>query len=264
MNMIGLDWGFHVQDIVYDSDTVYGPRVQSILQLVYVFSGYADISVDSDTPYRLEAGEMTLLVPDRTETFRFAAGTHHGWCEARAPEYPPSLVRHIIAGPRKLEITGDMRTIERIARETYAAPTETALECRANLVEALFWMYFAEAGTVVGNEPLHHPALARAEAYLHEHLQSSISLEQVARAAGVTPAHLIRLYRDRLGETPMRRLMNIRLDLAATMMKATGLTAAEVADRCGFASAQHFSNAFRRRFQAPPRQYRMAAWTSGG
>lgn len=261
MNIIDENWEFEGKDIVYKTETPYGPRIQGTLQLVYVFRGYVDIFIDNQEPYRLSANEMTLLVPGRREFFRFADGTHHGWVNATLGIYPEQLLRKISSAPKTLPFTEDLAHIDKLARDTYQRGSAASDECRSKLMASLYCMYFEAAGiTLGGQEPVFHPALQKAEAFMRRQLIAPITLEDIARKARITPTHLIRLYKEQFNQTPIRRLWELRLELAANLMKETGLTAAEVAERCGFSNPQHFSKAFHKHFGQTPRQMRLAAW----
>jgi AraC-like DNA-binding protein len=261
MNIWHDNWGFSCSEIVYKKGTIYGPRRQTALQLVYVLDGRADIRIDRAAPYRLRPNEATLLLPGHTETFQFAAGTRHSWCYAHCDHYPDPLLKQVAAAPKVIAFDPKMRQVEQLAREAYPQGADASGRCREQLVAVVFFMYLAAAGVELEKEPTpQHPAVAKADAYMKANRETNLSLDALADEAGLTPAHLIRLYKLHFGQTPMRRLMTLRLDLAASLLRETGLTAAEVADHAGFSNPQHFSKAFRRHFGKTPRQLRMEAW----
>jgi transcriptional regulator GlxA family with amidase domain len=83
-----------------------------------------------------------------------------------------------------------------------------------------------------------------------------LSLDWMARTAGVSRAHLARLFREHLGATPVEALRVMRLDRAAGLLARTNLEVQAVAERCGFANAFHFSRLFHRQYQHSPRAFR--------
>jgi AraC-like DNA-binding protein len=100
----------------------------------------------------------------------------------------------------------------------------------------------------------------RARRWLEEHFAEADALAGAARAAGITPQHLIRLFRRHYDTTPGRYLWRMRVERGASLLTASGLTVSEIADRCGFQNPFHFSRLLRRLQGVSPRQLRQRAW----
>jgi AraC-like DNA-binding protein len=100
------------------------------------------------------------------------------------------------------------------------------------------------------------PALLseRVDAHIREHYHERLTLEGIARAMGVSRSTLTHRYHGETGATPMARLTECRLNVAAGMI-LRGEPLKAIASHTGFYDEFHFSNAFRRRFGVPPRQY---------
>jgi len=102
-----------------------------------------------------------------------------------------------------------------------------------------------------GRDDLHTAHLKAVHTYLDVHYRdSALSAQRVAAAVGVSTRHLSRLLSEE-GTTLPESVLTRRLDAARALLKkpeATSMTIAEVAHRCGFGSAAHFSNAFTTRF----------------
>jgi AraC-like DNA-binding protein len=102
--------------------------------------------------------------------------------------------------------------------------------------------------------PRHARAIADARAYLDERYAEPVDLALLSRRAHVSPYHFHRLFREQVGVPPHRYLVERRLDRAAELLRA-GMTASEAAGAVGYASAGHFSTAFRRRFGVSPSKF---------
>lgn len=88
--------------------------------------------------------------------------------------------------------------------------------------------------------------------YLRNHFRSAINLKTVAARCGISREHFIREFGARHGEPPGALLRRLRLEYARAMLAATRLGVAEVAQACGFASANTFARAYRARYGAGP------------
>lgn len=93
--------------------------------------------------------------------------------------------------------------------------------------------------------------LAAIAAYVDRHLSDTqLTAARVAAAVGVSSRHLSRVLRD-TGQSFPRLLMNRRLEAAYALLRCADgehLPVADIARRCGFASAAHFSHSFAVRF----------------
>jgi AraC-like DNA-binding protein len=78
----------------------------------------------------------------------------------------------------------------------------------------------------------------------------------LARAAGLSRAAFARRFADRVGEPPMTWLTDLRLSLAADLLRGTDLTLATIADRVGYASPFALSAAFVRERGVRPKALR--------
>lgn len=75
----------------------------------------------------------------------------------------------------------------------------------------------------------------RAERFVRRNLQRSLSVEEIARAAHVSPRTLARRTRDCVGLSPLALLQRMRVERAAHLLGTTALAFDEVARRVGYA-----------------------------
>lgn len=85
------------------------------------------------------------------------------------------------------------------------------------------------------------------------------NLDQIARAAGLSKFHLVRLFRAAFGTTPMKYAEGLRLDRAAGRLRGSGVLIEEIGFLAGYESLGAFGRAFRRRFGVAPGAYRQAS-----
>ncbi len=91
---------------------------------------------------------------------------------------------------------------------------------------------------------------------MEQSLENPVGREELARTAGVSLRQLERLFRLHLGRSLGEHYLGLRLDRARDLLRQTTLSVLEIALACGFASASHFSRAYRQRFGHAPRTER--------
>ncbi|MFB5189026.1 AraC family transcriptional regulator [Alicyclobacillus fastidiosus] len=100
-----------------------------------------------------------------------------------------------------------------------------------------------------------HPIVQQMIAYLKEHLQSRVILQEVAGHMGYHPHYLIDLFRAKTGITPIQYLQNIRLEKAMEFLSMTNVPIADVAERVGL-TPHYFSRLFHDKIGISPSDYR--------
>jgi AraC family transcriptional regulator len=85
----------------------------------------------------------------------------------------------------------------------------------------------------------------------------AITIEDMARAAGMSAAHFSRLFKAALGDSPYQFVMEYRVEQARKML-AGDRPLIDVALACGFADQPHFTRIFKRLTGRTPREYRAA------
>ena len=91
--------------------------------------------------------------------------------------------------------------------------------------------------------------------YFEDHYAEKISLDRIADNMYLSPFYISRIFKSEVGDTPIRHLINIRLEKAMVLLKS-GFSGSiqEVAARVGYEDAYHFSKLFKKRYGYPPSQ----------
>lgn len=103
---------------------------------------------------------------------------------------------------------------------------------------------------------LPHP-VGRARDWLHHHFNESITLDQLAEVAQLSPYHLLRVFRRAIGLPPHTYQIRLRIERARRMLQ-TGVPPTLVAPAVGFADQSHFTRHFRRVLGITPGAYQTA------
>ncbi|UUZ89605.1 AraC family transcriptional regulator [Paenibacillus sp. P25] len=92
--------------------------------------------------------------------------------------------------------------------------------------------------------------------FLQDHLQRSLSMEELASHVGYSPKRLNRLFQKALGTTPMQYLQRIRLSTAARLLEEhPSMTVRQAAAHIGMEPV-YFTRLFRRAYGVVPSEYK--------
>jgi AraC-like DNA-binding protein len=83
-----------------------------------------------------------------------------------------------------------------------------------------------------------------------------LGVGDLARAAGLSPAHFSREFRRTFGESPHAYLLTRRLERAAAMLRTTDRSVADICVSVGLQSVGSFTTSFTRTYGMSPTAYR--------
>jgi len=111
-------------------------------------------------------------------------------------------------------------------------------------------------------EPGRTPALEnwrlqRTVTFIDDHLDQSISLQQLAHAVGLSPTYFAARFRAAVGASPRLFVMRRRIERAKVLLASTQMSMIDVALNVGFRTQSHFTTVFGRQEGATPHQWRM-------
>src|ERR671937_258317 len=85
-----------------------------------------------------------------------------------------------------------------------------------------------------------------------------LTVDDLARAAGLSRAHFSREFRNAFGESPHAYLLTRRLERAAALLRTTDRSVADICFSVGLQSVGSFTTSFTRMYGEPPTAYRAA------
>ena len=139
-----------------------------------------------------------------------------------------------------------------LARELPARDTAAPLALEAGALELLAIVARIE-GHARGVEPAW---LRRAREMIEDRFREPLRLTDVAREAGVHPAHLSRVFRQRHRESIAARVRRLRTEWAAERLVDSDDPISAIALAAGFADQSHLTRALRVRTGMTPARYR--------
>ena len=92
--------------------------------------------------------------------------------------------------------------------------------------------------------------------YILRHMEEDVTLDDVAEYCHFSKYYFSRLFKETVGSTPQEFLIRLRLSNAAELMRTTADTIGDIALHCGYPNQLHFSQAFKKHYGLPPREWR--------
>lgn len=92
--------------------------------------------------------------------------------------------------------------------------------------------------------------------YIEDHLDEKLNPAQLASELGMSEAAFSRKFKAKVGETPMRFVTQVRLEVASRMLGDGVVPLAQIAADCGFADQAHLSRSFKQHLGVSPSQFR--------
>ncbi len=232
-------------------------------ELMLVRAGTGVVSIDGRRE-QLEAGDFVLCGAGEPHSYQaigealmevVSCGISNLYCrgmeENRFIWHDEQPVVHAGAGSRALD---DMMTLlERASATPDASSSEVCSYLTAAVVAEALRVHRAAAERA---EQVHYELSARARMYLDRHFLEQLTLDQLARAMGVSKYHLDRVFRSKEGCTPMQYVTRLRMARAQTLLAATDMTVQRIAEQCAYPNYNYFTVLFRRTVGMTPGEYR--------
>ena len=95
--------------------------------------------------------------------------------------------------------------------------------------------------------------------YIESRFDESITLPDIAKAAGMNHTTLTALMKEELGLTAIEYLMKYRITVAEKQLEFTSVPIKDIANMTGFKTVQHFSRVFKSHTGTTPAEFRKSA-----
>ncbi len=147
------------------------------------------------------------------------------------------------------------QVINQIKHQSYSGKLlEAYLQAKA--LELITLCHTAFANQEYSPSVLKHPQdkekIIAARDFIHQRLQNPPGLKEIMQHVGLNEYKLKCGFKETFQQTVYSYLNTQRLDLAHRLVKNTGKTVAEISEEMGYATPQHFNNAFKKHFGFAP------------
>lgn len=242
------------------------PRYEMMLhwhpdyELIRVQEGILHLDLDGNR-FRLQAGDIALVTD--------------GVCHSGMPEdcvyeclvfdLGSFVAQNRIGGHQVLSILRHQQTIQpllpkenrglmAVLEQLFAAMREPTDGCKLFVQGCLYQFLgfvirdklYDQSGTIARRNRNQQTSLKNAITYIEENYAGHISLDDLARAAGMNRKYFCSFFHNMTHRTPVEYLNGYRIERACEQLLNTDLTVAEIAGRCGFSDVSYFTKTFHR------------------
>ena len=103
---------------------------------------------------------------------------------------------------------------------------------------------------------LNGPEVSTALSFIHRNRSRDFTVDDVAKAVGVSRRNLEVKFRKAVGRTILAEIQRVRLDHAKRMLRETDLPIPQIAEASGYNSASYLTQVFRKEVGVTPVKYR--------
>lgn len=231
-----------------DPGYLYGPNFRQYYLIHYVVSGKGTFTVN-DTTYNLSKGDMFIIRPYEKISYRADTETpwHYRWigftCNmAKDIEFLKKDVIHL----------PDVEYLFRqILQADQYGKTREIYAC-AKIFELI-----ALIEERINTEPdKTNKIVSSAVSYIDNNFSNpDFKIGELADILHINRSYLSTLFKEEIGMSPQQYLQKARLNFSTKLLSSSDLSMDEIAIRCGYKNAFHYSKMFKQEFKVPPSKY---------
>lgn len=251
---------FRITSVGFESGSRIEPHYHDRPNLGVMLEGSFDLSFGSR---HFDCKPGTLFLEPAGETHCNCMGCRGAWVLALQPDPGAAnldgTLTQVFQAPANWSHPMALHLGLRIVREVEQADAFSPL-----MIQSLAFELLALAGRTLTRPAGAPPAwLGRIESLLCDSRPARLTLADVAREAGVHPAHLAREFRHRFGRSLGRFLLERRLEWAARELMVSERPISRISLEAGFADQSHFTRRFHAYAGTTPWRYRASGRGAG-
>ena len=237
----------------------WGPGVRDHYLIHLVVAGKGVFQVGGAS-FHLQEGDLFLVKPNQLNTYAADATDpweyywvgFNGACANKLVQQTPFTDHH------PLHHCKDPQSVREALYNIYLSRgTEPQQEA---LMTGYLYLFMAqlmkEARDTMPNPGSSSSQYALAAIkYIQFNYSHDISVDDIAKAVGVSRSHLYRVFMANVGQSPIDYLTGYRISEACSLLKNAHLSIAEIAVSVGFFDQFYFSRVFKKVKGVPPSKY---------
>lgn len=225
-----------------DPGHFFGPSVRTHWLLHYIVYGFGRFERDGIS-YSVKPGDIFVIPPyektyyeaDQKKPWRYI------WIGFTTDQsVPEQLLKPIIHCPSAGKIFEEMLQCEKMGNG------RTAFLC------AKLWEFFS---ILLDNVKSDTDYVQKAINCINAEYINGITIRQVADRLNINRSYLSDLFKKRMGISPQKYLIQLRLEKAAELLTVYGQSPSTAGISVGYPDLYHFSKIFKKHFGVSPREY---------
>lgn len=221
--------------------------------MVVVKQGEGHLRIDLQT-YRMQPDTVHVVVPGQTV----------GLCDGQKTEmyFIAFDIQNDSSGVGvKFPLVGELpvhieSALTQLCEQLcLSSRSESALErfrAQPLFLELIYWVM-----THIRQDPKSdsRAAMDRTKSYIEAHFRESMTIEQLARMAEISPKYYVSLFKKTYGKTAIDYLTEVRVNMAKQLMLQTDVRLKDVAYQVGYNDEFYFSRMFKKEVGVSPTVY---------
>lgn len=231
-------------------------------QLLYISEGRGIFHSTTVPTAQLREGDLFLLFPGEWHSYCPApsSGWKSYWIGFKGRNIDDRVRAGFLSPTKPIYHVGFSDAIVRLYKEAYDTAVKEAAysqQVLAGLVNHIIGvMYSLERNIELNRNQAHVDMVNRARLQIREHLESSLTIQQVAEDLGVSYSNFRKLFKEYTGISPATYQQDLRLQRAKELLSTTDMSVKEIAYRLNFESPDYFSAKFKAKTGRRPSELR--------
>ncbi len=249
------------------AETVVTGRVLTEFQVVLITAGRGVFECDGYPATEIHAGDVMILFPGVRHAYHPVreTGWHEYWV-GFSGEHAFRLWHNGLFSPVRAvhriglsaELLADFEQIIRLCRQQTPG---FQVRLGALVLQLLAHIHAIETSSRTSLED--SELVYRARQIMQSHVETGITVEEIAAEIGVNYTRLLEFFRQYTGLTPYQYFLQMRVHRAKELLQDQKLSIKEIAARLTFENQYYFSRLFRRKTGMTPTQWRTNGAFSG-
>lgn len=225
----------------------FGMHMHDSLSIGLILDGSALVAIDTKN-YCVEKETVVVINPRQLHACNPSADhpwsyymfyVEESWCRKKIED---------ICGIKnsEFEITRSVFKDERVSKILKNLYSALQFDCsKMNIEERIYQLLellLADTSHVKVKDANHY--VQRSIAFMEEHVEDQLSLEDTAEAVSLSPYHFLRLFKKSTGISPHKYMTNLKVSRARRCLQS-GLNAVDIAYSLGFYDQSHFIRIFK-------------------
>lgn len=232
-------------------------------QMLYTVEGKGEFeSASSGGRIRVKEGDVFLLFPGEWHTYHPdpKIGWKQYWIGFKGRNMDDRVAAGFLSAGKSVYHIGYSTQIISLYKDAMQAAIEEKAymqQLLAGIVNHLIGlMYALERNIILNKNTAHVDMVMRAQQYIRESLESTLSIQDIAEKLSVSYSTLRKQFKDYTGLSPAIYQQDLKLQRAKELLTTTNLSIKEIAYRLNFDSPDYFSAKFKVKTGRKPSEMR--------